>query len=159
MSCFGQNTNLQCISILYNYTIQGDRCQPSEFVLLCPLNYGKSELSAFCTFCRHKMRKKCKVHVQRIAEICLLGFLHLLSNKKPKRCMIHTPRNLNFQHFQHNRKFLNPKMSIMSIYHTSKIESVTMCVDGDGLFETSRTSSRPSRIVTGNMYAVIIVLF
>ena len=125
--------------------------------MLCSLNYGKSELSAFCIFCNYKMRKMCKVHVQRIAEICLLGFLHLLSHKKPKRCKIHTLRNLNFQHFQHNRKFLNPKMSITSIVHTPKIESVTMCVDGDGLFETSRISSRPSRIVTGNMCSVSAV--
>lgn len=48
-------------------------------------------------------------------------------------------------------------MLIMSIVHTLKIESVTMCVDGDGLFENLRTSSRPSRIVTGNMYAVSVV--
>ena len=49
------------------------------------LNYGESELSAFCTFCNYKMRKMCKVHVQRIAEICLLVFLHLLSYKKPQK--------------------------------------------------------------------------
>lgn len=122
-----------------------------------PLNYGKSELSAFCTLCNYNMRKMCKVHVQRIAEICLFGFLHFLSYKKPKRCKIHTPGNMNFQHFQHNRKFLYPKMLIMSIVHTPKIESVTMCVDGDDILVTSKTSSRPSRIVTGNMYAVSVV--
>ncbi len=83
-----------------------------------PLNYGKSELFAFCTLCRFKMWKMCKVHVQRIADICLLGFLHLLSHKKSKRCMTHILRNLNYQHFQHDR------VSIMSIVHTPKIESV-----------------------------------
>ena len=41
--------------------------------------------------------------------------------------------------------------------HIFKIESVTMCVDGDDLFETPRISSRPSRIVTGNMYSVSAV--
>ena len=101
------------------------------------------------------MRKMCKAHVPRVAEICLLGFLHLLSHKKPKRCKIHTPRNLNYQHFQHNRGSI---MLIMSIVHVPNIKSVTMCVDGDGLLETSKTSSRPSRIVTGNFCAVNAVL-
>ena len=61
-----------------------------------------------------KMRKMLKVHAPRIAEICLLGFLHLLFHKKPKRCKIHTPKNLNYQHFRHNRI---PIMLIMSIVH------------------------------------------
>ena len=49
-------------------------------------------------------------------------------------------------------------MLIMSIIHAPKIESVTMRVDGDGLLETSKTSSRPSRIVTGNICVVKAVL-
>lgn len=49
-------------------------------------------------------------------------------------------------------------MLIMSIVHAPEIKSVTMCVDGDGILETSETSSRPSRIVTGNLYVVKAVL-
>lgn len=49
-------------------------------------------------------------------------------------------------------------MPIMSIVHAPEIKSVTMRVDGDGLLETSKTSSRPSRIVTGDLYAVKAVL-
>ena len=41
-------------------------------------------------------------------------------------------------------------MLIMSIVHVSEIKSVMMRVDGDGLSETSKTSSRPSRIVMGD---------
>ena len=77
-----------------------------------------SELSALCTLCSCKMLKMCKVHTQRISEICLLSFLHLLSLKKPKRCKIHIPRNLNYQHFRHNR---NPIMLKMLIVHVFKI--------------------------------------
>ena len=66
-----------------------------------------------------KMRKMLKVHVPRIAEICILGFLHLLSHKKPKRCKSHTPKNMNYQHFRHNRSSI---MLIMSIVHESATE-------------------------------------
>lgn len=43
-----------------------------------------------------KVRKMLKVHALRIAEICLFGFLHLLSDKKPKRCKIHTSKNMSY---------------------------------------------------------------
>ena len=68
----------------------------SDLDLSCFLHYGESELSAFCTLCSYKMRKMLKVHAMRIAEICLFGFLHLLSHKKPKRCKSHTPKNMNY---------------------------------------------------------------
>ena len=48
-----------------------------------------------------KVRKMLKVHATRIAEICLFGFLHLLSHKKPKRCKSHITKNMNYQHFRH----------------------------------------------------------
>ena len=82
------------------------------FRYIMPLHYGESELSAFCTLCNYKMRKMCKVHASRITEICLLSLLHLLSRKKPKRCKIHIPRNMNFPHFRHDRVSM---MLIMSI--------------------------------------------
>ena len=87
----------------------------------CSLQYVESELSAFCTLCSYKMRKMCKVHAPRIAEICLFGFLHLLSRKKPKRCKIHIPRNMNYQHFRHDRGAI---MLIMSIVQVLEIVGV-----------------------------------
>ena len=117
---------------------------------------GNLNFPHFAHFAITKCGKCAKFTFRELQKSVFWFFCTFCHTKSPKRCKIHTPRNLNFQHFQHNRKFLNPKMSIMSIVHTSKIESVTMCVDGDGLFETLRISSRPSRIVTGNMYAVSV---
>lgn len=65
-----------------------------------------------------KVRKMLKVHAPRIAEICLFGFLHLLSDKKPKKCKSHTPKNMNYQHFRHDRSLI---MLIMSIVHATSL--------------------------------------
>ena len=67
-----------------------------------------------------KVRKMLKVHVPRIVEICLLGFLHLLSHKKPKRCKSHitiiTECEKTRRTAQHAELNLSPPKSV-SVYH------------------------------------------
>lgn len=66
------------------------------------------------------MRKMLKVHASRIAEICLLSLLHLLSHKKPKRCKRHitiiTGCEKTRRTAQHAELNLSPPKSV-SVYH------------------------------------------
>lgn len=116
---------------------------------------GNLNFPHFVHFAATKCAKCAKFMFRELYKSVFWAFCTFCNHKKPKRCKIHTPKNLNNQHYQHNRVSI---MLIMSIVHAPEIVSVTMRVDGGGLLESSKTSSRPSRIVTGNLCAIKAVL-